>query len=237
MPDLADVLLTWEQAVEVDVLNRVLAALAALHREPWFEQLDAGFPWCDLGLRLNLLTRGAGARYEADGNPVGRRFLEGWDAFDRHAPAAACDLLDRLTNDWSPLRVALERLPSAGLHGDLKLGNVGLEPDGGVPMIDWQMTMVAPIAVELGWFLVSNVAGLPLDPDGVLDRYRTLAAQPDDEAWATQRDLAIIAGLRLRGWRKGLDADAGVVLPTGRTATADLAWWAEAAVEAADRRL
>ena len=56
MPDLADVLLTWEQAVEVDVLNRVLAALAALHREPWFEQLDAGFPWCDLGLRLNLLT-------------------------------------------------------------------------------------------------------------------------------------------------------------------------------------
>ena len=35
MPDLADVLIRWEQPIDVATLERVLDALAALHREPW----------------------------------------------------------------------------------------------------------------------------------------------------------------------------------------------------------
>ena len=123
------------------------------------------------------------------------------------------------------------------MHGDLKLGNVGLADDGTVWMIDWQMTLVGPIAVELGWFLVANVAGLPMSPDAVLERYRLTAGVAADDDWAAQRDLAIVTGMLLRGWRKGLDADAGLTLPTGASAAEDLAWWASAAVEAADRRL
>ena len=52
-----------------------------------------------------------------------------------------------------------------------------------------------------------------------------------------QRDLTWIVGLVLRGWRKGLDAEAGVALPSGMTAAEDLAWWCERAVAAAERRL
>ena len=55
--------------------------------------------------------------------------------------------------------------------------------------------------------------------------------------WAAQRDLAIITGLFLRGWRKGLDAEAGVVHPNGVAAAEDLAWWAANAAAAAERRL
>ena len=44
-------------------------------------------------------------------------------------------------------------------------------------------------------------------------------------------------GLLLRGWRKGLDAEAGLTLPTGQRAVDDLAWWATEAVAAATRRL
>jgi hypothetical protein len=55
--------------------------------------------------------------------------------------------------------------------------------------------------------------------------------------WDLQRDLALVVGLLLRGWRKGLDAEAGLVLPTGDTAAADLAWWSDEAVAAAARRL
>ena len=50
-------------------------------------------------------------------------------------------------------------------------------------------------------------------------------------------DLAWIVGLLLRGWRKGLDADAGLVLGSGVGATDDLALWCDRAVEAAARRL
>lgn len=237
MPDLTGTLLTWEAPIDSPTLDRVLNALAALYGEPWQAQLAPAFPWTDLRRRVLLLTRRAAAAYEADGLPVGERFRLGWDAFDRHAPPPARALIDRLTADPEPLFAALARLPDAGLHGDLKLGNVGLAADGAVYLIDWQMTLVAPIAVELGWFLVANVAGLPLPPDDVLERYRRAAGLPADDAWAAQRDLAIVVGLMLRGWRKGFDAEEGLTLPHGGNAVDNLAWWGDQAVEAADRRL
>ena len=237
MPDLADTLLHWESPITPEQLDRVLRGLAALHAEPWHRQLSPEFPWTDLRRRVLLLTRRAAATYEADGNWVGERFRNGWDAFDRHAPAAAMELVARLTQDAEPLFAALSRQPVAGLHGDLKLGNVALAADGGVDLIDWQMTLIAPVAVELGWFLVCNVAGLPAPPDDVLERYRMAAGLPADDRWARERDLAIILGLLLRGWRKGLDADAGLTAACGWSASEDLDWWATAAVDAADRVL
>jgi hypothetical protein len=237
MPDLTDVLLRWEHPVTETQMDHVLAALAALHGQPWQHQLPATFPWTDLRRRVLLLTQRSAAAYEAAGNPVGARFRQGWDAFDRHASPAARELIDALTDDPEPLFAALAALPDAGLHGDLKLGNAGLAPDGMVHFIDWQMTLVAPIAVEVGWFLVCNVAGLPLPPDAVLERYRLAARLSADDAWAEQRDLAIVIGLVLRGWRKGLDADAGLVTACGWGAAEDLAWWGREAVAAATRRL
>ena len=49
--------------------------------------------------------------------------------------------------------------------------------------------------------------------------------------------IAWIVGLLLRGWRKGLDAEAGVSLASGIPAATDRATWADRAVEAARRRL
>ena len=122
--------------------------------------------------------------------------------------------------------------------------------DDAVAFIDWQMTMQAPIAVELGWFLVSNSASLPVAPDEVVRRYRdhldhderriregASAGPPVVGDWDLQRDLTWIVGLLLRGWRKGLDAAAGVTLPSGISAADDLAWWCDRATEAAARRL
>ena len=237
MPDLAGSLLRWEAPVDGSQLDQVLATLAALHAAPWHRAVPADFPWTDLRRSVLLLTRRAALEYEAAGNPVGERFRLGWEAFDRRAPRDARWLIDHLTDDPAPLLTALAGRPNAGLHGDLKLGNVALLDDGTVLLIDWQMTLVAPVAVELGWFLVCNVADLPLDPDEVLDRYRRAAGRPADQEWAADRDLAILVGLLLRGWRKGLDAEAGVTTAGGWPAADDLAWWSGQAVAAASRRL
>lgn len=261
-PDLSAELIAWERpgydpTIDTLTLDRVLRAVARLHTVPWASTIEAAGeredggppPWCPLPERLTLLTPAAASRYSADDNPVGRRFLAGWEAFGRRAPEDAQHLVGRLGADPSPLIEALATLPSVGLHGDLKLANVALLPDDQVGFIDWQMTMRAPIAVELGWFLVSNSGSLPLGPDDVLRRYQAALdfderlpddrpARPDVVAdWDRQWDLTWIVGLLLRGWRKGLDAEAGVTLPSGSSAADDLAWWSERAVEAASRRL
>lgn len=249
MPDLSEELIAWdrpgiEPAMPDGLLMSVLTAAARLHVIGRRMPGSASIPWCPLEDRIVLLSRPAAVGYRAAANPVGDRFLAGWDAFERQAPKAASELVDRLGDDPRPLIAALERLPPTLLHGDLKLSNVASMVDG-IAFIDWQMAMFAPIAVELGWFLVSNVAQLPRGPDVVLERYRSIrgavAAEVgiDDEPgdWDAQVDLAILVGLLLRGWRKGLDAEAGLVLPTGVTAPADLAWWTERALEAAARRL
>lgn len=265
MPDLSTELIAWERpghdpVIDDPTLRRVVDSIARLHAMPWSRVLEANAekegapvpPWCPLPERLSLLTRPSAAAYADDGNPVGPRFLAGWDAFDRRAPEAARALIDRLAADPTPLVSALERLPSVGLHGDLKLANVALLPDDRVGFIDWQMTMRAPVAVDLGWFLVSNSGSLPGAPESIVGEYRQalewdsgrwgfgsdahdFAALTGD--WDAQLDLTWLVGLLLRGWRKGLDAEAGVTLASGVSAAEDLAWWCDRAVQAADRRL
>jgi hypothetical protein len=234
MPDLGGALLDWEARIGVDDVDRIFSAIARLHAAP----APDAFPWCPVAERVELLTPAAARRYAEGGLRVGDRFLAGWAAFGRLAPLGAVELVRSLAADSRPLVRALGALPPAFLHGDLKLANAGFV-DGGVALIDWQMICRSPVAVELGWFLVSNVAALPEDPDAVLERYRRaagVAGAPLGE-WDAQVDLAVVVGLLLRGWRKGLDMDAGAVTGWGASAARDLAWWADRAVEAARRRL
>jgi len=243
MPDLTGVLFDWDTPISVEALDQVLAGLAMLHAYPWpiSGELDGG-PWCPLRERLTLICRASLERPGPAHDAVGDRILPGWDAFDRRVPAVVRDLIDSLGRDPLPLLDALGELPSTLIHGDLKLANVGIERDGTIDLVDWQMVTVAPVGVELGWFLVSNVASLPLQPGDVLTRYNVEARrQGHDEAglgeWQAQVDAAILVGLLLRGWRKGADADAGVMLASGVSAVDDLAWWSDRALEAAGRIL
>ena len=276
MPDLTNELIAWDRPgadplVGPATLDHILEAVAGLHARPWADYrpttADWGWPWCPLRDRLLLLTRPSAERYRAEGLAVGERFLSGWDAFDRLAPAAARTLISDLSDDPAPLLAALRRLPATGIHGDLKLANVALLDDGRVGLIDWQMMSLAPVAVELAWLLVSNAPSLPIGPEAVLARYREIAGrvavtglrlgsrwtdgdaagtpltlpprglEPTIGDWEAQRDLTWIVGLLLRGWRKALDAEAGVLLGSGLRASDDLAWWCARAVEAAGRRL
>jgi phosphotransferase family enzyme len=223
MPDLSGVLLDWSQPIELASLDRVLEALRALHREPPPD--EPGQPWCPLPERLLLISRPALERPGRTHEAVAEWLLPGWDAFDRVAPPDARDLITSLSREPDPLLRALRRLPQRLIHGDLKLANAGIAADGHVELVDWQMVMLAPAEVELGWFLAANVATLPLAADEVLARYDPGA----------DLELAWIVGLLLRGWRKGYDAEVGIVHPSGTTAVDDLALWSGRAVAAARR--
>jgi hypothetical protein len=250
MPDLSNVLFDWDMPLTVPQLDHVLDALAALHAHPWGETLVRGADhWTSWRERITLICRSSLERPGPARDAVADRLLPGWDAWDRLATPAARAVIASLGDDPSPLLDALAGEPSTLIHGDLKLANAGIAADGAVEVVDWQMVMVAPVEIELGWFLVSNVNALPIRPEAVLTRYAAAIqvavarAMNDDDGvppgfwlWANQ-DLVILVGLLLRGWRKGADAAAGVTLASGVTAADDLAWWCERAAEAADHSL
>jgi hypothetical protein len=251
MPDLTGILFDWDAPISVETLNAVLASLAELHSYPWRSSgeidVDAA-AWCPWRERATLICRASLERPGPAREAVAERILPGWDAFDRLVPSTVRDLIDGLGRDPEPLLAALANEPATLLHGDLKLANAGIAADGSIPMVDWQMVMVAPIAIELGWFLVSNVASLPVPPDVVIDDYRSRLMWSATDAEEEGRrvggpfeldesgvDLAILVGLLLRGWRKGYDAEAGITLASGVSARDDLAWWCERAVAASSR--
>jgi hypothetical protein len=225
MPDLSGVLFDWSRPIELAQLGAVIEALRAVHDTPVAPALVDGAPWCPLRERVLLISRPALERPGPAHDAVADRILPGWDAFDRLAPREARELIASLSAEPGPLLDALGRRPHRLLHGDLKLANAGIAADGRVELVDWQMVMLAPVEVELGWFLAANVATLPLPADEVLTRYEP----------AADLALAWIVGLLLRGWRKGYDADAGLVHPSGMTAANDLALWSRRAITAAGR--
>jgi hypothetical protein len=228
MPDLTGVLFDWNTPLGDEQLDAVLAGLATLHDAAPPPDTDAWTGWED---RVTLICRSALERSGPAHAAVADRLLPGWDAWDRVAATAARRVIADLGDNVEPLLDAMAAAPTSLLHGDLKLANAGIAADGAIEIVDWQMVTVAPAGVELGWFLVANVNALPLPPADVLARYWALrGGQP-----GTQDDIAILVGLLLRGWRKGLDAEAGITLASGVSAADDLAWWCERAVEAADR--
>ena len=285
MPDLRAQLLPWEGGpgeppLPIDSLDRIVDALVRLHAMPWpiagAPDSTATWPSVPLRERLLLLSPRSGAALAAEGVGAGERFTAGWAAFDRLATPEARDLVARLDRDPDVLLQAMSALPRTGLHGDLKLANVAFLDERRIGLIDWQMTALAPVAVELGWMLVTNSASLPEPPEAILARYRSALAAvagspialatPFDPArtyppsalmatlghdhqpryrsveqvvgpWDAQLDCIWIVGLLLRGWRKGIDAEAGAMLGSSISAVDDLAWWCARATEAAGRRL
>ena len=115
MPDLSTELIAWERpghdpVIDDPTFRRVIESIARLHAMPWSRVLESAAerenepapPWCPLAERLTLLTRPSATAYAAEGNAVGERFLAGWDAFDRRAPAAARELIDGLAENPAP---------------------------------------------------------------------------------------------------------------------------------------
>lgn len=219
MRDISDALLPPGMISHAQV-ERIIEAMAALHRAP---VPRAAIPWCALDRRMLLLTPAGGQVAAAYGAPVARDIGEGWQLFETLATPGARAIIGGLANDVSPLLQALGALRPAFLHGDLKLDNIGIGDGGVVWLIDWAMTLVAPPAGELGWFLAINSRRMPVSLDEAMALYADAAGMPAAER-PTHDALTAVCGLLLRGWRKALDAAAGE--------PEELAWWCER-VEAA----
>jgi hypothetical protein len=220
MDDITEHLLPQGPIAEAQ-LDLIIDGMAILHALPLPEA--APVPWCDIRQRLLLLTPDRARIAAAYGAPVARDLMRGWELFDRLAPPAIVELIRDLSEDPAPLLDALAALPASLLHGDLKLDNIGLDASGRLWLIDWAMPMLAPPAVDLGWFLAINSRRLPLTLDETMRRYAAAAGVAPAHG-ARHDAAAVLCGLLLRGWRKAIDASEGE--------PDELRWWCEHAQKA-----
>ena len=164
------------------------------------------------------------AAEEARGFPdaVPRIAQEGWARFDQRAPKAARDAVQDLRRDTAPLVAAAATTPQTFLHGDWKLGNLGIGRDGRTVLIDWTYCGVGPACFDLVWYLALNAARLPHAKEDAIAAFRTflehhgVATEP---WWDRQVGLCLLGGAVLFGWEKVFGSDE------------EFGWWCDRAVE------
>jgi len=138
---------------------------------------------------------------------VPRIAVEGWERFATRAPSDVVEGITALRADPSPLSEALLATPQTFLHGDWKLGNLGLGRDGRVILIDWAYPGQGPVGHEIAWYLAINRARLPAGhtKESSIDELRAaLGRHGVDTAgwWDRQLGLCLLGAVVQFGWEK-----------------------------------
>jgi hypothetical protein len=205
---------------------RFLDDLAALHAGTWGWHDDVGL--LPVANRYSFFGPDALSCEAALGFPaaVPRIATEGWRRLDDASPELAAALRPLRVAPW-PLFDALAETPSAFLHGDTKLGNVGTGPDGRTILIDWSQTGAGPPLAELAHQLALNRARIPVElaRDATVEAYRAALERHGivTAPWFERQLALCLVGVMLQlGWEKAFD-------DTGH----ELTWWRDRTVDTA----
>ena len=144
---------------------------------------------------------------------------DGWARFSERAPSDVLALVHALRDDLDPLVRAIRRTPLTFLHGDWKLGNLGVAP-GRTVLLDWTYPGIGPIGHDLAWYLSLNAARIPESKEDSIDAVRRSLEAHDvatEGWWEEQVGLGLLGALVQFGWEKALGDEA------------ELGWWCDAA--------
>lgn len=206
--------------------DALLGALAAMHARFW-ESRALDLPWLVAPHVYGaLLGPGSGAEEarRKPSHPMFTRVRAGWGyALARVSPPVA-RLLARPDEAYA---AAIRGLPRTLVHGDAKVANFAILPDGRVSAFDWQLVGAAPPSVDLGWYLAINASRLARPREEVLLRYRSILEQAlgrrlDAPLWTRLTGATLLVGALMLLWSKALAVEAG-----SERALAEWDWWME----------
>jgi hypothetical protein len=227
MEDLSDHLLpdVREPVAEADE-ERILGALASLHAAFW-ESPSLDRSWLARPHQLFGLVGARACAQAVDGgsaSPIQARAHDGWAIAFRRLPAPVAD---RMREAPETLARHSAHLPRTLTHGDAKVANFALLPDGRVAAFDWALIGAGPVALELGWYLAVNATRLAAGKEHAIARYRRLLESRlgrslEPKLWADTEAQAVLAGGAMLLWSKALALEAG-----GSGAREEWDWWVE----------
>lgn len=215
-----------DEPIELAQHRSLLDHCAALGAATWGFRDDVGLTPYEL--RYQFFGPGMIEAEAALGfpTPVPRIARDGWARFQERAPRRVRDSIDMLRRDLDPFIRALRQTPTAFLHGDWKLGNLGTASDGRTILLDWSYPGEGPICHELGWYLALNSARLPESKEATIDAFRAALERHGIETsswWSKQLDLCLLGSFVQFGWEKAFGNDD------------EFGWWCDRAREGLDR--
>jgi hypothetical protein len=202
-----------EPLLEADE-DRLLSALAALHARFWDSPV-LELPWLARPEQHAGLLDARCANDPACCSVFTPALREG-------APRGWALALQWLPRSLDPLiRVPAQELtwlwrdlPRTLIHGDAKIANFALLPDGRVAAFDWALVGAGPATLDLGWYVAVNATRLARSKEHTLRRYRALleaarGSALDDACWVALERAGIVIAARMLLWSKALAVEAG----------------------------
>ena len=229
MRDAREDLLPPRVRISRETSRALLTRLASLHNaffdEPVLELCSIGARYGMFAPRFHATDVGPRRHAWADG------IIRGWDLFAQNADQDVLKAILAVHHDPELLAAPLGRFPSTLLHGDPKLENLGLGPQGLVA-IDWgDLTGFGPPEIDLAWYAVKGTARTGCTPDEIFAEYQAASRRPPEEK---ALDLACIGSLAQMGFRFALSAFASGPDPK-EVGAQQLRLWTDRARAALDR--
>jgi hypothetical protein len=202
--------------------HALLGTLARLHARYW-EAPALELPWLARPAHFFAMigprsSEALAARFGH--HPYFEQVRIGWELALERLPRGAAETL-RLPA--ATLANRCDGLPHTLLHGNARVSNFALMPDGGVAALDWSLIGAGPPTLDLGWYL-ANSPDLA-SKDETIARYRRLLESALDRPipnrqWVEMVAAGILSGALMRLWSKALAVEAGVA-----GAQDDWDWW------------
>jgi Phosphotransferase enzyme family len=195
---------------EAIILNTFASLHATFWESPEIKKLD----W--LGKPHQYLeTFGPGIHLTDSFAPPPDKLLDnmnqGWEiAFDllpREIKSLFLQPAEKIFERWKDM-------PTTLLHGDTKLSNMALMPDGRIAVFDWAFAGQGPCGIELGWYIAVNSTRLARKKEEVISTYRTFLESHlhypiEEKLWIRMVDLTVFTGAKMLLWNKALGYRAG----------------------------
>lgn len=215
------------EPVSLETEDRLMDCLADFHGRFWQSPL-LSLPWLT---QPEWYADVLGPHQAVDpdalrGAPQGIRdgVSAGWREAKALLPAP---VWERLTRPAAELWRAWSDLPRTLIHGDTKVANFALLPDGRVAAFDWTNLGAAPATLDIGWYLAVNGTRLHRSKEDFIARYRELlearlGSPLPDALWERMMDAAVFSGARMLLWSKAVGLRENTPYRRG-----DWDWWAE----------
>ncbi|MEX2393217.1 MAG: phosphotransferase [Actinomycetota bacterium] len=217
MRDVAGAVLVEGQVLSRAENRRVLESMDAMYREFW-ETEPIG---CGVAEHVAVFSPNVLDKLGHLDTPVPELMKRGWTMFGEVAPRDITDVMHGLIDDPTPLIAELDARPQTLTHGDLRLHNMGLTDDH-VVLLDWELVVTAPPAMEFGWYLIISASRIDATREQVIDDFREISGDRFD---ARGLELGMISALLFLGWNKAIDIVEHPDEEIRAQERIDLDWW------------